>query len=602
MIFFEDILLDCITEYIESQYGYRLQKNDIIISPTNKNFKGDFSLALFSLSKKIKKNPIDIAREIVDKILSTHSDIIQEYNLTNGFLNIILRKEYLLRVFNYICNNSFDNLISKKNETIVIEFSSPNTNKPLHLGHIRNNVLGLSLSRLLESAGNKVYKVNLVNDRGIHICKSMLAWIKWGNGETPENSGMKGDKLVGKYYVLFENMLQEEIQNLPQEEKEGLSKQDIAKKTQLMKEAQELLRKWEKGDEEVRKIWAMMNNWVYEGFDKTYKHLDITFDKIYYESDIYNKGKTIVEEAFLKNIFGKKEDGSIYVDLSEYNLDEKILLRADGTSVYITQDIGVAYERYHEYTPDRMIYVVGNEQNYHFEVLKTILKNKLNQKWADIIYHYSYGMVELPEGKMKSREGKVVDADDLIEEMMIRAEERTKLLGKTEDLPPEQLYKLYFIIAIGAIKYYILKVAPEKNIMFNPEESIDFDGNTAPFIQYTYARIQSVLRKAKETNNDYFIDNVNENIDVNDKEKELLINIYLFSKILNEAIDSLSPNMIANYIYELAKLYNQYYHDYSILKAGSDDLIKYRLLISKLIGNIIKYSMYLLGIEVPEKM
>jgi arginyl-tRNA synthetase len=479
----------------------------------------------------------------------------------------------------------------------MVEYSSPNTNKPLHLGHIRNNLLGFSVSKILEANGHKVIKTNIVNDRGIHICKSMLAWQKWGNGETPQSSGKKGDHLVGDFYVKFDQEYKKEISALI---KEGVAEEDAKKKAPLIMEAQEMLRKWEDGDEDVMKLWKLMNGWVYEGFDVTYKKLGVGFDKIYYESETYKLGKKIVEDALKNGILFKKEDGSVWMDLTEDGLDEKLLLRSDGTAVYMTQDLGTAVLRYQDYHFDEHVYVVGNEQNYHFQVLKLVLK-KMGYSWADKLYHLSYGMVELPEGKMKSREGTVVDADDLVEEMYNTAKEMSEELGKLDDYGDEEKKEIYRKIGLGALKYFILKVDPKKNMTFDPRESVDFNGNTGPFIQYTYARIQSVMRKAKERNLEWGAKD-EQGVDLENKEKELVKLIGDYTTIVKEAGRNFSPALIANYIFELVKEYNQFYHDFSILREENTAKRNFRLCLSEMTGRTIESGMNLLGIEVPERM
>jgi len=478
----------------------------------------------------------------------------------------------------------------------MVEYSSPNTNKPLHLGHIRNNLLGYSVSNLLKAKGHKVIKVNLVNDRGIHICKSMLAWEKWGNGETPEKSGRKGDHLVGDYYVKFDKEYKAQMSQLL---KQGMSEEEAMKNAEIIKEAQEMLRKWEAGDKNVVELWQMMNSWVYEGFDETYKRLGVDFDHIYYESKTYLLGKDLIQEGLKKQALYQKPDGSIWADLTGDGLDHKVLLRSDGTSVYMTQDVGTAHQRYEEFKPEKMIYVVGNEQNYHFQALKIVLK-KLGFNWFDKIEHLSYGMVELPEGKMKSREGTVVDADDLIDEMIQTAGDMAAELGKLEGLDEKEKKNIIRQIGLGALKYFILKVDPKKNMVFDPKESIDFNGNTGPFIQYTYARIRSIMRKGEERK--IKAGHLNSKIQILPKEKELIKFVYDFPNLINEAAETLSPAIIANYLYDLAKEYNQFYHDYQILKEENDDTRNLRLQLSLKIAEIVKTGMELLGIEMPERM
>jgi len=487
--------------------------------------------------------------------------------------------------------------LDKDSKTVVVEYSSPNTNKPLHLGHIRNNLLGYSISNILHANGNKIIKTNIVNDRGIHVCKSMIAWQRWSGGETPENSGKKGDLLVGKYYVRFDQEYKKEVEELISHE---MDEEEAKKSAPLIIEAQEMLRKWEAGDNEIIGLWKRMNEWVYKGFDETYEKLGVDFDKIYYESDTYKLGKKYVLEGLKKGVFLQKEDGSVWVDLTSDGLDKKILLRSDGTSVYMTQDIGTAKQRFDDFLFEKHIYVVGNEQDYHFQVLPLIMK-KLGYKWADNLLHLSYGMVELPEGKMKSREGTVVDADDLIEEMLVTAKEMAEELGKLEGYSEEEKKNIYRIIGLGALKYFILKVDPRKNMLFNPRESIDFNGNTGPFIQYTYARIQSVLKKAKDVGLEPS-DNFNISLVINNKEVELLKLLYELPIVIKESADTLNPALVANYVYGLTKEYNQYYHDFPIIKESDYDLRHFRLTLSKYIGNVIESAMAMLGIEVPDRM
>ncbi|MBL7883633.1 MAG: arginine--tRNA ligase, partial [Bacteroidia bacterium] len=525
---------------------------------------------------------------------------IAEFNVVKGFLNIVIANNFWLNYFKSLDGKPFvSNTLPENAPTVMVEYSSPNTNKPLHLGHIRNNLLGYSVAEILKAAGNNVVKVNIVNDRGIHICKSMLAWQRWGNGETPESSGIKGDHLVGKYYVEFDKQYKKEIEQLVAI---GKSKEEAEKNAPLMIEIQEMLRKWEAGDKEVRNLWEMMNSWVYKGFDVTYKMLGVDFDKIYYESNTYILGKDIIELGLAKGVFKKREDNSVFIDLTTDGLDEKTLLRGDGTSVYITQDIGTAVKRAEEVPFQKMIYTVGNEQDYHFKVLFLIL-NKLGYDWAKGLYHLSYGMVELPEGKMKSREGTVVDADDLMKEMIQTAENTTKELGKADGLSDVDAYKLYETIGLGALKYFMLKVDPKKKMLFNPAESIDFNGNTAPFIQFNYVRIVALLRKAKEGLLNYedinvFIHNVN----LLEKEKDLIVKLYRFNSTIQQAATDYNPSIVASYVYDLAKEYSQYYHDTPILKEQQKDLILFRLHLSKSIGEAIKSAMSLLGIHMPERM
>ena len=557
---------------------------------------GDFTVVIFPLTKISHKSP-DITANEIGEYLKTEISEIKSFCVVKGFLNLMINDVFWS---NYILKTEINNygfLKNSKEEKIIVEYSSPNTNKPLHLGHIRNNLLGWSVAEILKANGYDVIKTNLINNRGIHICKSMLAWQKWGKGETPETSGLKGDMLVGKYYVLFDKHYKEEIKTLTEK---GVLEIDAQKQAPLIIEAQEMLCKWEAGDEATIALWNTMNNWVYKGFDITYKMLGIDFDLIQYESDTYLLGKEIVEKGVKENKIIRKNDNSVWADLTSEGLDEKLLLRADGTSVYITQDLGAAQLRYDTYNPEKLIYVVGNEQNYHFDVLKLVLK-KLGKQWAESIFHLSYGMVELPEGKMKSREGKVVDADDLIAEMIDTAKKTTEELGKTEKLSEEEAINLYSIIGLGALKYFILKVDPKKNMLFNPKESIDFNGNTGPFIQYTHARICSVLNKAKEigiawNTNDFSV------VEIQPKEKEIIKLIYEYPSVVEEAGKTYSPSVIANFIYELAKEYNGFYHDFPILKAEQADIICFRLVLSEYTASVIKSAMGLLGIQVPEKM
>lgn len=594
----EKLLAEQTCEAVSKLYNMVLGVEQINIQKTNLQYRttADYTIMVFPLVRFSKKSPDITAHEIGEHLLSI-VDVIDYFTVVKGFLNIRIKDNYwlnyLLQHFEDIdFNNSQES--SGSAQPILIEYSSPNTNKPLHLGHIRNNLIGESLSNILKANGNKVIKVNLVNDRGIHICKSMLAWQKWGNNETPDSSGTKGDKLVGKYYVEFDRNLKKEIEQL---QNKGFSAEDALRLSPLMSEAQEMLIKWEDNDIDVRNLWKKMNEWVYSGFEKTYRDLGIFFDKTYYESETYLLGKSVIEAGLKKGTFYTKEDGSVWVDLSNEGLDEKLLLRSDGTSVYITQDLGTAEMRFNEFNPVQMIYVVGNEQNYHFEVLKKILK-RLDYYWYDNIFHYSYGMVELPHGKMKSREGTVVDADDLIEEVINSAEVITKELGKSEDFNKEDAEKLYRKIGLGGLKYFILKVDPVKNMLFNPEESIDFNGNTGPFIQYTHARIKSLLRKSLRSENLSF----DSTLSLNYLERELIQLNYEYKRILKHAAIELSPALIANFVYELAKQYNQFYQQIPVLKEQSQQLTDMRLALSKLTASVIKHSMGLLGIDVPEKM
>ena len=564
---------------------------------TKKEFQGDITIVIFPMLRQIKGNPEQIGRQIGEYLKENVSEVV-DFNVIKGFLNLVIADSYYIDFLNNIKENStFGFAKPNSKETIMVEYSSPNTNKPLHLGHIRNNLLGFSVAEILKAAGHKVYKTQIVNDRGIHICKSMIAWQKFGNGETPEKSGLKGDKLVGNYYVAFDKAYKEEINRLITE---GKTKEEAEKQAPIFLEAQEMLRKWEAGDAETLALWKEMNQWVYDGFSDTYKNLGVDFDSYYYESNTYLLGKDIVEEGLQKGVFFKKEDGSVWCDLTADGLDEKLVLRADGTSVYITQDIGTAIQRTKDY-PDveGMVYTVGNEQDYHFKVLFLILK-KLGFDWAKNLYHLSYGMVDLPSGKMKSREGTVVDADDLIAEMEQTAEEISQELGKLDGYNEAQKKELYHTIGLGALKYYILKVDPKKRILFDPKESIDFQGNTGPFVQYTYARIRSILRKNNELGGNFELTKLP--TELHEKEKNLLKSIEFFPEIIQNAANAYSPAIIANYVYDLVKEFNSFYQNVSIL--GEKDEIKknFRVLLCSKISEIIALSFSTLGIKVPERM
>ena len=591
-------LTDKVKEAVFSLYNHEVDEKQIQLQKTSKDFTGDITLVVFPFQRFSKKKPEETGKEI-GNYLQENVKEISGFNTIKGFLNLVLDKKFWIEVFRDMLTDPDFGLRKpgSENKTILIEFSSPNSNKPLHLGHIRNNLIGYSLSKIFEANGYKVKKVNIVNDRGIHICKSMLAWQKWGKGTTPEKAGKKGDKLVGDFYMKFEKEYKNQVQSLIEK---GDDKDKSVQTAPLLKEAQEMLRRWEDGDREIINLWKRMNDWVYKGFDKTYKALGVSFDKIYYESDTYKTGREIVLRALDKGILFKKEDGSVWVDLSKEGLDEKILLRSDGTAVYMTQDLGTAYQRYNDYEFFRQIYVVGNEQNYHFQVL-VLLLNKIGYKWAKDIYHLSYGMVELPEGKMKSREGTVVDADDLISEMIDTARDMSEELGKLDTYSEKQKEEIFRVIGLGALKYFILKVDPRKNMTFNPEESIDFNGNTGPFIQYTYARIKSVLRKAVEKN--IKIQNeTNTGFDPNKKEIELIKLLAEFPNIVQDAAVQMNPAVIANYCYELTKEFNQFYHDFSILSVDDDETKNFRIQLSEVTGRVIEKSMELLGIDVPERM
>lgn len=583
---------------IKELYGADVTEAQVQLQKTKKEFKGHLTLVVFPFLRMSKKSPEQTAQELGEYLVK-NEPAVAEFNVIKGFLNLTVACGCWIDLLNEI-NAQPEYGFTKATENsplVMIEYSSPNTNKPLHLGHVRNNLLGYSLSKIMEANGNKVVKTNIVNDRGIHICKSMLAWQKWGNGITPEKAGKKGDHLIGDFYVLFSNKLKEETATL---EAKGMTKEEAEAASPLMQEAREMLRKWEAGDPEVRSLWKMMNDWVYAGFDETYKMMGVSFDKIYYESETYLVGKSKVLEGLKKGIFYRREDGSVWADLRSEGLDEKLLLRADGTSVYMTQDIGTAKLRFDDYPINKMIYVVGNEQNYHFQVL-SILLDKLGFEFGKGLVHFSYGMVELPEGKMKSREGTVVDADDLMEEMINTAREISQELGKLDGLTHEEAEDIARMVGLGSLKYFILKVDPRKNMTFNPKESIDFNGNTGPFIQYTYARICSVLRKAAEQGI-VLPAALPTNFEISEKEEGLIQLLANFKAIVKEAGETYSPALIANYTYDLVKEYNQFYHDFSILHEDNEQLKVFRLVLSANVAKIVKEGMGLLGIEVPERM
>ncbi len=578
-------------------YNFNIDENQIQVQNTRKDQEGDMTLLVFPFLRFSKKSAEETGREIGEYIVNRIKDV-ESFNVIKGFLNFNIANEYWIRnLISTYCNSDYGVILpDEESKLVMIEYSSPNTNKPLHLGHIRNNLLGFSISEILKANGNNVIKTNIVNDRGIHICKSMYAWQKWGEGRTPENTGIKGDHLVGEFYVEFDKRYKPEIEELIEK---GFSQEEAENKAPSILAARQMLLKWEAGDDETVNLWKKMNGWVYDGFEVTYKKLGVDFDKIYYESETYLIGKEEVLRGVSENIFVQKEDGSVWADLTNDGLDQKILLRSDGTSVYMTQDIGTAKMRYNDFEIDKMVYIVGNEQNYHFQVLAVIL-DKLGFAWGRDLYHFSYGMVELPSGKMKSREGKVVDADDLVDEMIQVARDMSAELGKLETLSKEDAEDTFRMIALGALKYFILKVDPRKNMMFNPAESIDFNGNTGPFIQYTYARIKSVLRKAKQNNI-----TIDENVKINSlssKEKDLLKRITLFPKAVKEAGDNFSPAIIANYCYDLVKEFNQFYHEHSILSEANKDQLNFRLILSATVAQIVKKGMNLLGIEMPERM
>lgn len=594
----EEKLIKAVAKGLKSLYNAELPESQIQLQKTKKEFEGHLTIVVFPFLRISKKSPEATAQEL-GEYLKQNEEIVDDFNVIKGFLNITTASSTWIELLNNISQNAHFGIKTptKDAQLVMIEYSSPNTNKPLHLGHVRNNLLGFSLSKIMEANGYNVVKTNIVNDRGIHICKSMLAWQKYGNGETPESSGKKGDHLVGDYYVEFDKHYKQELKEL---KAKGLSDAEAEASSTLMKETREMLIKWEANDPEVRKLWSMMNGWVYKGFDETYKELGVSFDKIYYESDTYLEGKEKVLEGLEKGLFIKKEDGSVWADLTPEGLDQKILLRSDGTSVYMTQDIGTAKMRFADYPINKMIYVVGNEQNYHFQVL-SILLDKLGFKWGKDLVHFSYGMVELPEGKMKSREGTVVDADDLMEEMISTAKETSKELGKLDNISEEEANNISRIVGLGALKYFILKVDARKNMTFNPKESIDFNGNTGPFIQYTYARIQSVLRKAKEAGIN-LSNNLDTAVEISEKEIALIQHIADFEAVVKQAAEDYSPSGIANYIYDLVKEYNQFYHDFSILREENEKVKTFRLVLSKAVGETIKNGMMLLGIEVPDRM
>ncbi len=587
-----------VTKAIKELYGADIAPESVQLQLTRKDMKGDYTIVVFPLMKVSKKNPVETGNELGQFLQSDCSDIAG-FEVIKGFLNVQLSDAYWLGELNKESGNQAIGMIEAKSDSplVMIEYSSPNTNKPLHLGHIRNNLLGYSLSRIVTANGNRVVKTNIVNDRGIHICKSMLAWKKWGEGQTPESTGKKGDHLVGDYYVKFDQEFKKEQAELMAN---GSTKEDAEANSALMKEAREMLLKWEAQDPEVYALWKQMNNWVYKGFDITYKTMGVDFDKIYYESDTYKVGRDMVIEGLNKEVFYRQEDNSVWADLQKDGLDEKLLLRSDGTSVYMTQDIGTAKLRYDDYDIDKMVYVVGNEQNYHFKVL-AILLDRLGLNWGKDLVHFSYGMVELPEGKMKSREGTVVDADDLMQAMVDTARDMSKELGKLEGYSEEDAEKVYKTIALGALKYFILKVDPRKNMTFDPKESIDFNGNTGPFIQYTYARIQSIGRKANEKG---FTspDKVELSVELSAKEVQLQKMISNFSAVVKEAGNVYSPAVIANYVYDLAKEFNQFYHDSPIVVEEDTAKRDMRLLLCRNVAAVIKNGMWMLGIDVPERM
>ena len=593
----EITLAQSVAEAIKQLYGAEVATEKIQLQKTRKEFEGDFTLVVFPFLALSKKRPEETAQEIGEQ-LKNNLPIISSFNVVKGFLNLAIAPSYWVELLKHIdaTDKWGTTPVTEQSPLVMVEYSSPNTNKPLHLGHIRNNLLGYALSNIIAANGNKVVKTNIVNDRGIHICKSMLAWQKWGGGETPVSSGKKGDHLIGDYYVAFDKHYKAELSELMEK---GMSKEEAEAASPLMAEAREMLVKWEAGDKEVRALWEQMNNWVYEGFDETYKRLGVDFDKIYYESDTYLVGKETVLGGLEKGIFYRREDESVWADLTGDGLDEKLLLRSDGTSVYMTQDIGTAQLRFRDYPIDKMVYVVGNEQNYHFQVLSLLL-DKLGFSWGKGLVHFSYGMVELPEGKMKSREGTVVDADDLMDEMINTARETSEELGgKLNDLTAEEKAEINRIIGLGALKYFMLKVDARRNMLFNPKESIDFNGKTGPFIQYTYARTRSIGRKAAEAGAKTEFTAPES---ISEKECNIIRMLNEFPAVVRQAGTDYSPSGIANYAYELAREYNQFYHDYSILREENEETKAFRLLLTDNVGKVIKTAMNLLGIEVPERM
>ena len=603
---FEEQICRSIIEAVKHLYAHDVEPNTVQLQKTKSTFEGHLTLVVFPFLKVSKKKPEETAQEIGEYV-AQHCDAVSAFNVVKGFLNLVIAPKAWISLLNSIAAQPHfgEKEVTNASPLVMIEYSSPNTNKPLHLGHVRNNLLGWSLSQIMKANGNRVIKTNIVNDRGIHICKSMLAWKRWGNGETPETSGKKGDHLIGDYYVAFDKHYREEVkalktQYLAEGKTEEEAEKDAKENAPLMQEAREMLRRWEQNDPEIRSLWQTMNTWVYAGFDETYKRLGVSFDKIYYESETYLEGKDKVEEGLSKGIFFRKEDNSVWADLTNEGLDHKLLLRSDGTSVYMTQDIGTADLRYKDYPIDNMIYVVGNEQNYHFQVL-SILLDKLGFSWGKDLVHFSYGMVELPNGKMKSREGTVVDADELMQEMVNGAQKTSDEMGKLQDMSADERAKIAEMVGLGALKYFILKVDARKNMLFNPEESIDFNGNTGPFIQYTHARICSVLRKANEQGIAIPASLPND-APLNEKEINLIQKLSDYASVVEQAGKDYSPSGIANYCYELTKEFNQFYHDYSILKEEDNNKKIVRLVLAQNVAKVIKNGMNLLGIDVPERM
>jgi arginyl-tRNA synthetase len=595
---FESKILQAVQSSVEELYGQQVPEKMVQLQQTRPEFEGQVTLVVFPFTKMSHKAPEATAQEIGERLMQRLPEVISGFNAVKGFLNLSISSKEWISILQEIYENPTYGFtpVTDESPLVMIEYSSPNTNKPLHLGHVRNNLLGWALAQIMQANGNKVVKTNIVNDRGIHICKSMLAWLKWGNGETPESSGKKGDHLIGDYYVAFDKHYREEVKQLVEQ---GMDEEQAKQEAPLIKEAHEMLVKWEQNDPEVRALWKKMNEWVYAGFDETYKALGVSFDKIYYESETYLEGKEKVEEGLAKGLFYRRDDGSVWADLTKEGLDEKLLLRSDGTSVYMTQDIGTAKLRFQDYPIDKMIYVVGNEQNYHFQVL-SILLDKLGFKWGKDLVHFSYGMVELPNGKMKSREGTVVDADDLIATMIQDARQMSAdKVNRLEDITEEEAQEIARIVGMGALKYFILKVDARKNMLFNPEESIDFNGNTGPFIQYTYARIRSILRK---WNNEISLDEAAYKVELFEKEISLIQKLQGFEAAVRQAGQDYNPSCIANYCYDLVKEYNQFYHDFSVLKEEDKAKQQVRLILSAAVSQVVKNGMKLLGIEVPERM
>lgn len=591
----DSILAQATAQAVKALYDLDFPAEKIVPTTTKKEFEGNLTIVVFPFVKASHKRPEDTAQELGDYLVA-HCEAVEKFNVIKGFLNIVIKPSFWTGVLQGVAAD--DNFgfkpVTANSKLVMIEYSSPNTNKPLHLGHVRNNLLGYSLAKIMEANGNKVVKTNIVNDRGIHICKSMLAWLKWGEGITPEKAGKKGDHLIGDFYVEFDKHYKAEVKQLMEQ---GKTQEEAERESPLMGEARAMLKKWEDGDSEVRSLWKMMNDWVYAGFDETYRRMGVGFDKIYYESNTYLEGKEKVLEGLEKGLFYRKEDGSVWADLTADGLDQKLLLRSDGTSVYMTQDIGTAKLRFQDYPIDQMIYVVGNEQNYHFQVLALLL-DKVGFKWGKDLIHFSYGMVELPNGKMKSREGTVVDADELMDEMIDGAREMSKERNTMTEMTDEERENVFRIIGLGALKYFILKVDPRKNMLFNPQESIDFNGNTGPFVQYTYARIQSLLRKSEQ--GDAGVDFTA--YEPNEKEIELIQRLTDFATVVTEAGRTYSPALVANYVFELSKSYNQFYHDYSILKEEDAVVRAFRLSLSRTVARMVARGFSLLGIEVPERM